>query len=104
MPTTFNPRRYLLSIITLASGTLITASAHAEPGVSLAHIPFLWALGTAVAALLSLLVVYILTRLGLLQSPSKRWITSIILFVVFIITIVPIVTVIGSILITGRTM
>lgn len=78
--------------------------ARAEPAASLSHLPFLWLLAIAAAALGSWLLVLLISRSGYLQTTFRKWGLIIILFVVFLVFLSPLIVGLGSILITGRTM
>lgn len=88
----------------LAATLIFPTLAHAEPSPSMGHLPFLWLLGIGLSSLLSLLVMYLLGRFGMVRSKTRQWVAGVILALVFMVWIVPLITVFGSILITGRTM
>ncbi len=88
----------------LIMGGLFASNAHAEPGVSFSHIPYLWALGAVISLLLSWLVLSVLSFAGKLKSSKKKWLLGVLLFVLFLLSIGPLVVVFGSIIVTGRTM
>ena len=94
----------LASVATLLSGLLLTTIGHAEPGISNSFQPYVWAFAVFLSFFLSWLVVYLLVRFGRLESTLKRWLTGIILLIIFLITVTPYVAILGSIMIAGRTM
>jgi hypothetical protein len=96
-----NPKYTRLMLLTML---MITGNAQAEPGVSLSHIPYLWGLSAVISVLLCWAIVMVAGRYGYLKTPLKRWSLAFGLFVIFMVFISPVIVVIGSILITGRTM
>lgn len=84
--------------------TLTPASATAEPGVSLGHIPLLWAIALALSAVAAWLIARLIAKLADVKSTRYRWGVAVILFLVFAIFLAPLFVVLGSILVTGRTM
>jgi len=84
--------------------SLIPTLAGAEPGVSHAHVPFLWALATGVAAGIAFGIIKLTSKTKMMRTPLRRWIIGLLLFVGFMIFLIPFFLVFGGILITGRTM
>lgn len=98
-PTTQN-----LRILAIIVASIIPAIAMAEPGVSHAHVPYLWALATGVAAGIAFGIVKVTSKTRLMRTPLRRWVIGVLLFAGFMIFLVPLILVFGGILITGRTM
>jgi hypothetical protein len=93
-----------MKLVTAALLLLAPALVFAEPGVSTKHIPFLWGFAAVLGILVALLP-FALARGGLFfQTKAMRWVWSIALFLLYMVFGAPFIVVIGSIMITGRTM
>ncbi len=80
------------------------AVAWAEPGAPTGHRPFLWLLVLAGAALVGSVPFWV-ERKKKKKSPAWRtWLTAGLLVLAFLIFVAPLIMILGSILITGRTM
>lgn len=91
----------------IASGAVFLSAsgvAYAESGASTSHMPVLWAMVVG-GAMLSATVPHVLKRFANLAWPVwGYWVASIVLALAFLILAGPIIIVLGSILMTGRTM
>jgi hypothetical protein len=90
----------------LAAGVVLLSSgvAYAEPGVSTAHVPWLW-FGAVIGALLvGMLPLVIGKAVKTPGIPRVYWVASVVLALLFLLFAGPIIVILGSILITGRTM
>ena len=93
-----------LFLICVVPGLIAPAIALAEPGVSHAHVPYLWALATGLSAGLAFGIIKVIRSSKLLRTPLRRWGLGIVLFAASMMFLVPIILIFGGILITGRTM
>lgn len=91
-------------ILSVAIFVSAPAIAFAEPGVSTSHLPVLRAI-VAGGAILCAVAPHALKRFANLDWPAwGYWVASIVLALAFLVFAGPIIIVLGSILMTGRTM
>ena len=83
---------------------LVPYLAVAEPAASSAHIPLLWAVAEILSAGLAWLIAIFIARKAAIKDRRYFWGVTVALFITFGIFIAPFFVVIGSILISGRTM
>ena len=96
--------QFYRGVSTLTLSMTVAISARAEPGASMAHLPFLWILATGVSAGLAWLAVRAISHSGRLQTPFRKWALMVVLTIILLVFVSPVVVGMGSILITGRTM
>ena len=94
--------RAALLVIALVAGA--PTLAYAEPRPSGSHLPLLWLIVLAGAALAAMVPVLIKRYTKADRPGWMFWVASIVLAILFLIFVGPLIIGLGSILITGRTM
>jgi len=94
--------RHTLQGPVLVLACVMSGTAFAEPSVGIAHVPVV-VFAVAVIAFLATWVVFLLAKRAHASSKT-RWILTLVFLVLFLIFAAPFLFVLGSILVTGRTM
>ncbi len=81
-----------LFLICVVPGLIAPAIALAEPGVSHAHVLYLWALAAGLTGGIAVFIIKSAGTSRLLRTPFRRWGLGLILFGVFMVFLAPILS------------
>lgn len=96
--------RLAMTRIMIAVLCLIPAVGYGEPGVGMGHIPVLWGILLITAGGLALIPALLKKFGGVTMSRKMFWLFTLLPPLLFLLFVGPVFVVLGSILITGRTM